>query len=101
MYPNPRRIVPAFVPDLRFWKGSSVAGMGVGGGLKGVDTINVDLVRLFGGGVVMGEEVEERRIVRERGCRVRRRGRNCRRRGLVSRLLRGGDIACVVNCWRI
>lgn len=46
MYPNPRRIVPAFVPDLRFWKGSSVAGMGVGGGLKGVDTINVELVKL-------------------------------------------------------
>lgn len=100
MYPNPRRIVPAFVPDLRFWKGSSVAGMGVGGGLKGVDTINVDLVKLVGGGVVMGE-VEERRIVRERGCRVRRRGCNGRRKGLVSRLLRGGDIAFVVNCWRI
>lgn len=44
MYPNPRRTVPAFVPDLRFWKGSSVPGMGVGGGLKGVDTVNEELV---------------------------------------------------------
>lgn len=75
--------------------------MGVGGGLKGVDIINVGLVELVGGGVVIGEEeVEERRIVRERGCRIRRRGRRCKGKGLVSRLLRGG-IAYVVNCWRI
>lgn len=46
MYPNPRRIVPAFVPDLRFWKGSSVPGMGIEGGLKGVDTISVELLML-------------------------------------------------------
>lgn len=100
MYPNPRRIVPAFVPDLRFWKGSSVPGMGVGGGLKGVDIINVGLLRLVGGGEVVGEEVEERRIVRERGCRVRRCGRRCRGKGLVISLTRG-DIAYVVNCWQI
>lgn len=47
------------------------------------------------------EEVEERRIVRERGCRVRRRGRRCRGIGLVSKLLRRGGIALVVNSWRI
>lgn len=76
--------------------------MGVGGGLKGVDTTNVGLVNLAGGGVVIGgEEVEERRIGRERGCRVRRRGRRCRGKGLASSLLRGGGIAYVVNCWRI
>lgn len=75
--------------------------MGVGGGLKGVDIINVGLVKLVGGGVVIGgEEVEERRIVREIGCRVRRRGRRCRGKGFVSRLPRGG-IAYVVSCWRI
>lgn len=47
------------------------------------------------------EEVEERRIVRERRCGVRRRGRKCRDKGLVSRLLRGEGIAFAVNCWRV
>lgn len=47
------------------------------------------------------EELEERRIMRERGCRVGRRRRRCRGKGLVSRLLQGGGIAFVVNCWRI
>lgn len=38
--------------------------MGFGGGLKGVDIINVGLVDLAGGCVVIGgEELEERRIV--------------------------------------
>lgn len=67
-----------------------------------MDIINVGLVKFVGGGVVIGgEEVEERRIVRERGCRVSRRGRRCRGKGLVSNLLRGGGIAYDVNCSRI
>lgn len=67
-----------------------------------MDIINVGLFNLAGGVVVTeGGESEERRIVRDRGCRVRRRGRRCRGKGLVSILLRGGGIAYVVNCWRI
>lgn len=59
------------------------------------------VVSAGGGRVIGGEEVEERRIVRRRGCRLRRRGRGCRGKGLMSNLLRGSDIANVVNCWRI
>ena len=67
-----------------------------------MDIINVGLVVSAGGDrFIGGEEVEERRIVRRTGCRVRRRGRRCRGKGLVSSLLRGSDIADVVNCWRI
>lgn len=63
-----------------------------------MDIINGGLVVSAGGGLVIGgEEVEERRIVRRRGCRVRRRGRRYRGKGLVSSLLRDSDIADVVN----